>query len=864
MRPHQVIVTHAAMDFDALGALVAARRLYPQARACAHGGMNRNVREFVSLHTDELDLADASHLELDGVSRVVVVETPHLGRLGPFADVIRREGVEVTLFDHHLAAGEPSPEWVSPGCHVRSEDGALSTTMVSILAERGLDPTPTEATALALGIHEDTGSLTYPTTTLRDIEALAYCARNGASQELVGAFLHTPLGGDERALLTTLVDSAEPHTVGGTQVLVAAAAWPRYVDGVSTLATKIVELSDCRALVMLVEMEGRVFAVGRSRVPSLDMRAALAPVGGGGHAPASSAIIRGSTLAQVRERIVGALPAAVAAAPRARDIMSTPAWFVNADSTIDQAIDECRRRHTSGVQVEAGGVLAGAVAREDLDRAIGHGLGHAPVRAVMSSQLDAINPDAPLAEVQRRLARSSAGRLAVVEGEAQTPAVGSVLGVVTRSDLLAALREARAPVDETAPADLADELATLGLDRLWRAVQHAAADFSGVYLVGGAVRDLLLGERSFDIDLAVEGDGVAFARELSPVLDGRVHPHDKFHTAVVLAGDLRVDVASARTEQYEYPAALPIVEHSSIRHDLFRRDFTINAMAVAVRSEEFGRLLDPYGGRTDLAAGVIRVLHNLSFIEDPTRIFRAVRYETRYGFSMDSRTRELARGCVDMGLVGELSGARVRDELVALLDERSVAATLVRLRELGLAESLHPALDCSDQTIALVDRLDALRAQHAPQLPVWRLRLAAMTRSLPGDDVVGWLDALRVRRRDARAVAAGAVLAPRLVGLLADAPTPAAVAELLDPHPDEVALMAAGLGSQAALGYLEALRRVRLEVDGTVLRRELGVAESPLVGELLAELLRRKRNGELDGYQDELDTARRLLAEAEA
>ncbi|MGN6377869.1 MAG: CBS domain-containing protein, partial [Gaiellales bacterium] len=497
MRPQQVIVTHAGMDFDALGALVAARRLYPQARVCVHGGMNRNVREFASLHADELDLADPSSLDLSGVTRVVVVETPHRSRLGPFAELLGREGVEVTLFDHHLGPDEPSPDWVSPGCHVRSADGALSTTMVSILAERGLEPTPTEATALALGIHEDTGSLTYPTTTLRDIEALAFCARHGASQELVGGFLHTPLGGDERVLLTTLLDTARTHMVGGTPVLVAAAAWPRYVDGVSTLATKIVELSDCRALVMLVEMEGRVFAVGRSRVPALDMRIALAPVGGGGHAPASSSIVRGATLAEVRERIVAALPDAIAAAPRARDIMSTPAWFVSAAATIDQALDECRRRHTSGVQVEAGGVLAGAAAREDLDKAIGHGLGHAPVRAVMSSLVAAVSPDAPLAEVQRARARSAAGRLAVVaEAAGAPPAVESVLGVVTRSDLLAALRDARAPVEEhAAPGDLGEQLATLGLDRLWRAVQHAAGGFEGVYLVGGAVRDLLLGER---------------------------------------------------------------------------------------------------------------------------------------------------------------------------------------------------------------------------------------------------------------------------------------------------------------------------------------------------------------------------------
>ena len=177
-----------------------------------------------------------------------------------------------------------------------SDDGALCTTMVVILGERGIEPTPAEATALALGIHEDTGSLTFASTTLRDVEALAFCARHGASQELIARFLHLPLGDEQRALLTTLVDAGETHDVAGARVLVAGARWPRYVDGISTLASKIVELAECEALVMAVEMEGRVFVVGRSRTPALDIGAALAGLGGGGHPQAASAIVRGRSL----------------------------------------------------------------------------------------------------------------------------------------------------------------------------------------------------------------------------------------------------------------------------------------------------------------------------------------------------------------------------------------------------------------------------------------------------------------------------------------------------------------------------------------------------------------------------------------
>src|SRR5439155_8313553 len=164
-------------------------------------------------------------------------------------------------------------------------------------------------------------------------------------------------------------------------------------------------------------------------------------------------------------------------------------------------------------------------------------------------------------------------------------------------------------------------------------------------------------------------------------------------TAVVRYGDeQRIDVAAARTESYHAPAALPSVEHASLRDDLFRRDCTINAMAASLKGEVLGELLDPFGGHGDLEAGRLRVLHDRSFIDDPTRIFRGIRYENRYGFRMDEHTLRLARGAVEMGLVGGLSGARVRDELVLLLEEGDVRHSVLRLGELGVARAVHPHL----------------------------------------------------------------------------------------------------------------------------------------------------------------------------
>jgi tRNA nucleotidyltransferase (CCA-adding enzyme) len=848
-----VIVTHANTDFDAFAAMLAARRLYPGALVALSGSLNRNVRDFYRLHAEELDVAEHGRIDHAAIKRLIVVETSHPSRLGEFERVARDRTVEVVLFDHH---GEEELDWVRSENVVRSDDGALTTTMVSILAEREIEVTPLEATVFALGIHEDTGSLSYAGVSLRDAEALAWCLRHGASQDMVAQYLHAPLGQSERGLLDALLAAAENHDAAGFEVLVTAVRWPEYVDGISNLAHKIVDVTDCRALVCLVEMDERVFCVVRARVAELDAAAVAAALGGGGHAQAASAIHRGS-LEEAKTLALDALPGAVRRRLTAAEIMSKPARFVSPEDSVAHAMVLCQRHRQSGMQVGDPGGLVGMVTREDLDKAIAHGLSHAPVKSVMSSDVVTCPEETPLPQVMRLVASSDGGRVPVLRD-------GEVVGVVTRSDLLAALEEPLGAEEEPGGPDLGGRLLALdSLQEVFQAVQAVSHPFEGVYLVGGAVRDVLMGEPNFDVDIAVEGDGIAFGSALAQALGGRVVPHEKFGTAIVLHGaGGRVDVATARTEFYDYPGALPTVEQASIRQDLYRRDFTINAMAVSLKGADFGRLVDYFGGSRDLAEGIVRVLHNLSFIDDPTRIFRAVRYETRYGFKMDAHTLGLARACVEMDLVGELSSARVRDELQSLLSEERVGDSVRRLAELGVDRAIHPHLAADEEAVQLIDELEALRAAYAPEAPAWRLRLAVLARRLGSTEVLDWSERLKLRRRDAERVADAITIAPRLRELAAATRKPADLWARVAPHdPDGALLALAGAQGKARKRlerYFKELRDVRLEISGSDLA-ELGLRESPQVGEVLEELRRRKLNGDLDGRAAELRAARELL-----
>jgi tRNA nucleotidyltransferase (CCA-adding enzyme) len=871
MSATELIATHSNTDFDGFAAMVAAHKLYPEADMVLSGAVNRNVREFRTLFADEIPVVEAGALDLAKVTRLVLVETFHANRLGELGPLLEQAGVEIVVFDHHRAAGGV-PSFIDPTNMVTSDDGSLVTLMLRIIAERELEVTPLEATLFALGIHEDTGSLTFPTTTVRDVEALAFCMRRGANQLVIERFLHNPLSAPQRELLLRVLEGARPVDAGGLDVLVAALAGDQYVEGVSLVVHKAMDVANCDALVLLVEMEERVFVTARSRVVALDVSQVLKPIGGGGHAAAASAIVKGVPLAAARRRVIAALKRSRASAATAASVMSQPVHWVTVDTSVDTARVACERHGYGGLSVADGGRLVGSVSRRDLDRAVRHKLSHAPVKAVMTTSTTVLTAATALDEVTNILARDPLGRVPVVRERGEGPvSVSDVVGVVTRSDVLHALYAGGHAEGGSSGISLASQLGGLGLDDLFGEVQAVATAYRGAYLVGGAVRDLLLEERVSDIDIAVEGDGIEFARELAARLGGRVRTHQKFQTAVIVAErddrpKLRVDVASTRTEFYDYPAALPKVEHATIRGDLARRDFSINAMAVSLNPRDFGALLDYFGGLQDLHAKRIRVLHNLSFIEDPTRIFRAVRYEDRYGFRMDRHTLALARACSEMDLIGDLSSARLRDELVLLLDEPRISITLGRLRELGLHHALHPRLALDDRSAELIAAVDGLRRRcHlAGEVPAWRARLVVTLRDLEPEELEELVTRMKFRRADARVLVRAWLVGTRLERRLSRHLSEADLYEIAHGEPLEALLVAMAVGAgdpaeERLTQYLRTSRRMRLAVTGRDLL-EMGYRQSADVGSVLHSLLRMKLNGVISGRRQELEAARRMRA----
>ena len=377
---------------------------------------------------------------------------------------------------------------------------------------------------------------------------------------------------------------------------------------------------------------------------------------------------------------------------------------------------------------------------------------------------------------------------------------------------------------------------------------RALGDAPGVYLVGGAVRDLLRGGRPVDLDVVVEGDAAATALQIGeqPVV------HDRFGTSTVNAGGFSYDVARARRERYPSPGALPDVEPAPIAEDLLRRDFTVNAIAVALGGEDRGSVRAAPSALDDLDAGVLRVLHDRSFIDDPTRLLRLARYASRLGFDPEPATLALARAALGEGALATVSGPRIGAELRLLAREPDPIAALATLRELGIDRAIHPSFGLTDERLAR----DAI-VLLPPDGRRDRVALAAAAQALGADQLGGLLDALAFEAGDRDAIVAAANGAPALARRLERAARPSEIAEAVGGAADETVALAGALGAEEpARAWLERLRQVELEIDGDDLL-DAGVPQGPAVGRGLAAALAAKLDGLVAGREAELGAALR-------
>ena len=875
-----LILTHEKTDFDAVASMLGAQKLYPAAVPLLPRHLNRNVQQFLNLYWDALPFVHAEDWRRRLVEQVILVDTQTLANVRGLAPQ-----PTVHVIDHHMGQ-PPKPGWT----YEVEAVGATATLLVERLQSHGLVLAAEEATLLLLGIYEDTGGLTYDTTTARDVRAAAWLVEQGAQLGVARRFLNVALSAAQQQLYDLLLRQVQWERIEERPIALAAAvAPPGFDDEISSVAHRLRETLTPDGLFVLVQLGDGVQLVARSSVDEVDAGLVARELGGGGHSRAAAAMIVGGRLPDVAKRVRDLLPRAVQPTMRVAAVMSHGVLTVPTTMAVGEVAALMQKHGHEGYPVvdERQGRVVGLVTRRAVDRAMSHEMGGQAVSRIMRAGTSVVRPSDSIERVQELMAAGGWGQIPVLPEVGEGADGERPIGIVTRTDLLNVLLKPLPEAPGGLPAaDLRDVMARVLAPELWALVlvvsETAARLKMPIYFVGGLVRDLLLGKPPTDLDIVVEGDAIALVESLRDRFGGQLHSHERFGTAkwalspaiydaIVAAADgarpnprgpdaaetpqvaapAQIDFVTARKEFYRRPTALPDVEPGSIKLDLHRRDFTINTLAMRLDGAYLGQLLDFYGGRRDLRRGLIRVLHSLSFIDDPTRILRAVRLEQRLGFEIEPGTAELIADALPM--LDRVTGERIRNEIELALTEADPVRVMSRLDEMGVLAHLVPGLSWRAETAAVFERIPSLAGD-----PLWgetyragpavfyyfAVWLAPFAPPVP--EIVA--RRLRVRKATLEHLLALGDLLPALAALPGDA-RPSAVVRIVERFAPRTLLTARMLDVSPQVNawldrFMAEWRHVRPALTGDDLRA-LGLPPGPLYTRILGRLLEARLDGEV-------------------
>ena len=876
-----VITTHVNADFDALASMLAAQKLYPEAQVVFPGSQEKNLKNFfINSMVYLFNMVNINDIDFSEVKRLILVDTRHPGRIGKLSELLKRPDIEIHIYDHHPASDND----VRGALEIHGSTGANVTILTEIIRQKKIQISSDEATIMCLGIYEDTGSFTFSSTTERDFLAAAYLLSQGANLNVVSDLIARELSPQQVVILNDMIQGVTHYHINGLDIVVTSVTMEKYMPDFAFLVQKMVKMENLDAIFAIARMENKIYLVARSRINEVDVGTILTAMGGGGHAYAAAAAIKGKTLAQTETKLINVLYSKIKARRQAKDLMSSPAISTGVDISCQDAKDIITRYNVNALlvteKIESKEKLHGYITRQVIEKAIYHRLGQFAVADYMTTEVATVGPEADLLEIQEKIIGNKQRILPVMENS-------TITGVITRTDLLNILvRQSQPKSDgaldsfkEPAPAHtrnvlrfMKERLPSDLIEILRQIGEIADKSGFGAYVVGGFVRDLFLYRSDEDLDIVIEGDGIAFAKSYAKLVGARIHTHEKFGTAVIIfQNGFKIDVASARLEYYKFPAALPVVEMSSIKLDLYRRDFTINTLAIQLNSDKFGNLIDFFTARKDIKEKIIRVLHNLSFVEDPTRVFRAIRFEQRFGFTIGKLTAGLISNAINMDFFRGLSGKRVFNELRLILEEENPVTAIIRLNDFDLLKVIHPSINLDKLYIAMLHSIKKVLSWHdllflEESYKKWIVYFLALIHQCDSKRSHEICDRFELAPEYCKILCVERFEAARCsFWLEKNLPVPDSVLyRKLNGFKTELIIYTMAAAKQqkvkkAISHFFTKLRRVDIALKGRDLKN-MKLKPGPVYREILQAVLDAKLDGKLKTKNDEIEFARRYIA----
>ncbi|NPA51772.1 MAG: CBS domain-containing protein [Aquificae bacterium] len=733
----QAIILDDRTDLDALSSaygltllqedmyIVLSHALSPSVRLV----LNRFKEKFKNKILKEKDLSNLQP------KKIFVVDTNDTQNLTEFL----KKSIPIIVYDHHpILKKEKGVSY-----HVDMV-GSTTTLIVEELIKKGINIDPDDATILALGIYEDTGSFTYTMTTSRDLKATAYLVDKKADLNFVRNVIEEKIDEDTAHIIEQLIENLYFLESKEKKVVITYATYDKYVQDISSVFHLIKPFEEADAVFAVINFSGKISIIGRSKTKDIDAGKILSFFGGGGHYAAASATVKGLTTNDVVRYLEDILLIEGFSDLTIENIMNKKFDTVDISQSIE-SIPSSILEEPILIAVDSQKKFVGVIFPKVVKEAVKHGLTSATVENFVIDELVVFFPNTRILEAEKELSKYSQDFFPVIKE-------GYPVGIVSRFDILKAAhgkvfesekevfisRKRLTPkkanfkkqLNKYIPKEILDELVYIG--KIAKKLNFRA------YLVGGIVRDIILGKKNLDIDIIVEGDAITLVKEYAKSKGYSFYIFEEFMTGQVkLPNGVKFDFATARKESYEYPGAYPKVEKASIKEDLFRRDFTINTLAIEITEGNFGILLDYFNGLRDIKDRVIRVLHQLSFIEDPIRILRGLRFAGRLGFKLGKTTEKLLKLAVEQNILKTAPAGRINLELTLTFSEEKVIDIIILMSDYHVLHQLIPEFFLDEKReevlVKLRDLMVSFKLFFDTQIDKSSLYLLALMYHLPLD-----------------------------------------------------------------------------------------------------------------------------------
>ena len=868
----KIISTHVNADFDGFAAMVGLLKLHPDAFLVFPGAKEPTLRHFFRENGHQFP--EIPFKEAQDVTHLILVDVGREDRLGALSELLHQSPRPfVEIYDHHP---QEQISIKADQLHVFAY-GSTTTIVTQELMKAGPLLSSFEASILLAGIYEDTANFLSTGCTPEDFEAALFLLKAGAEIALVNRLLTHRLQPDQAAFFNQMVSNSEQIDMDGSTVVLSIFSWPSFVPEAAYLVHRFMDLEPIDLFFALISMDNRVHVIARSVSPDVDVGQMMIQLGGGGHKMAASAVLKGVTLIEAREKLISLLHQNLQRREKASDLMKTNVIQISPKKELKEASELMNRYRINALVISDENKALGTITRQIVDGGIFHGLADRPVQDYMLTEIPLIDPETPAGEILDKM-MSGRTRFVLVGKD-----LSKIEGIITRMDLLRFQYEMGSAHLALRKSKRSENLGAMLNKRLPDFVMRLLKDCGPVaermgyriYLVGGMVRDLLLHRENIDLDLVVEGDGIEFAEKFARLHSAEIATHRQFGTArLMFKDDFKMDIATARTESYHAPAALPEVLGGILRQDLYRRDFTINTLAVDLSPDRFGALIDHFGGWDDLHRGSIRVLHSLSFIDDPTRALRAIRFATRFNFTISKDTDRLIRSAVESRVLDKLSGKRLWTELKNVLEEEHPIPAIRLLHEYRLLQFIHPSVVLDSFLLDLLYQVQSvlswfrLNFLNEEQPEAWLLYLMALLEKLDRQERIGVSSRLQLTARvqeilkyyksNTKDIRSRLLSRPQ--------PTPGDTYFALNEFPQAVILYALARSSedlirQQILAFFRDYRTKKLAITGDDML-QLGAHPGPEIKEILDQVLRARLNGLAPDRDTQLQLAERAIRDA--